>query len=40
MTRTLTPSQSASGRGLRYVQDVRTNKVVTVIDKGSKSDVD
>jgi RHS repeat-associated protein len=36
VTRTISASESASGRGLKVVQDVRTNNVITVIDQGSK----
>lgn len=34
--RNLSASESASGRGISVRQDVRTNNVVTVVDKGSK----
>lgn len=36
VTRTLNAAESASGRGIKIVQDVRTNNVLTVIDKGSR----
>ena len=36
VNRKISASDSASGRGLQVSQDVRTNNVITVIDKGSK----
>ncbi|MGC4069838.1 MAG: RHS repeat-associated core domain-containing protein [Polyangiaceae bacterium] len=36
VSRTLKASESASGRGIKIVQDIRTNNVITVIDKGSR----
>ena len=35
VSRTVSASDSTSGRGLSVVQDVKTNRVITVIDKGS-----
>jgi hypothetical protein len=36
VNRRISASDSASGRGLQVTQDVRTNNVITVIDKGSR----
>ena len=34
--RTISAAESASGRGLTAIQDIRTNNVLTIIDRGSK----
>ncbi len=34
--RTISAAESASGRGLWALQDIRTNNIITIIDRGSK----
>jgi hypothetical protein len=36
LSSTISAGKSASGRGLKVVEDVRTNNVITVIDQGSR----